>query len=196
MAPPRSKPLDKAFGHTFGNSLRRVPLSSPGWRRDQERSDRGRRAPVLRRLRGEEDVTDIVLNLKDIVIRTAHRCGRGGGPVGRHRPRRGKAKDIDLPAGRPDLNPDVPIATLEKRTKLEMYLDDRPWPRRLPGQENKPRPAARGDPDRLIFSPIRRAPTRWTGAGRPADRLRQRSLKNETDGRWSRPRPSARPRRT
>ena len=62
------EPLDKGFGYTFGNSLRQVLLSSLG-RAAIKRPDGGRRARVLDRPRRQEDVTDIVLNLKDVVVR-------------------------------------------------------------------------------------------------------------------------------
>ena len=52
----------------------------------------------------------------------ALRRRRGGGTAGGHRPREVAAGDIDLPSGVEILNPETHIATLEKKTKLEIYL--------------------------------------------------------------------------
>ena len=69
-----------------------------------------------------------------------------------------KAKDIDLPAGVEILNPDAPIATLEKRTKLEMYLTIGRGRGYSPAEENKSEDQPIGViPIDSIFSPIRRA---------------------------------------
>ena len=86
-----------------------------------------------------------------------------------------KAKDIDLPAGVEILNPEAPIATLEKRTKLEMYLTIGRGRGYSPAEENKAEDQPIGViPIDSIFSPIRRAAYRGRhGARRAADRLRQ-----------------------
>ena len=69
-----------------------------------------------------------------------------------------KAKDIDLPAGVEILNPDAPIATLEKKTKLEMYLTIGRGRGYSPAEENKTEDQPIGViPIDSIFSPIRRA---------------------------------------
>jgi DNA-directed RNA polymerase subunit alpha len=68
------------------------------------------------------------------------------------------AKDIDLPAGVEILNPDVHIATLEKKTKLEMYLTIGRGRGYSPAEENKSDEQPIGViPIDSIFSPIRRA---------------------------------------
>src|SRR5919199_1782186 len=62
-------PLEPGFGHTLGNSLRRTLLSSiPGAAVTQIRFDEA--LHEFTTLPGvKEDVTDIILNLKDIVLR-------------------------------------------------------------------------------------------------------------------------------
>ncbi|MDA8343137.1 MAG: DNA-directed RNA polymerase subunit alpha, partial [Actinomycetota bacterium] len=62
-------PLDPGFGHTLGNSLRRTLLSSiPGAAITQVRFDEA--LHEFTTLPGvKEDVTDLILNLKDIVLR-------------------------------------------------------------------------------------------------------------------------------
>ena len=68
------------------------------------------------------------------------------------------AKDIDLPAGVEILNPEAPIATLEKKTKLEMYLTIGRGRGYSPAEENKSDDQPIGViPIDSIFSPIRRA---------------------------------------
>jgi DNA-directed RNA polymerase subunit alpha len=116
------EPLDKGFGYTFGNSLRRVLLSSLGGAaitsvRIEGVAHEFSTIPGLK-----EDVTDLVLNLKDVVIRMHTDADEVETPLVATGPGEVKAKDIDLPAGVEILNPEAPIATLEKKTKLEMYL--------------------------------------------------------------------------
>src|SRR5579872_770646 len=62
-------PLDPGFGHTLGNSLRRTLLSSiPGAGATQARFDAA--LHEFTTIEGvKEDVTDILLNLKDIILR-------------------------------------------------------------------------------------------------------------------------------
>jgi DNA-directed RNA polymerase subunit alpha len=95
-----------------------------------------------------------------------------------------KAKDIDLPAGVEILNPDVAIATLEKRTKLEMYLTIGRGRGYSPAEENKTEDQPLGViPIDSIFSPIRRASyavdSARVGQRTDFDKL---SLEIETDG--------------
>src|SRR4030081_1266207 len=63
------EPLDRGFGYTFGNSLRRVLLASLGGAAVTSVRIEGV-AHEFSTIKGvKEDVTDIVLNLKDIVVR-------------------------------------------------------------------------------------------------------------------------------
>src|SRR3954451_13767530 len=116
------EPLDRGFGYTFGNSLRRVLLSSLGGA-----------AIVSVRIEGvahefstipgvKEDVTDVVLNLKEVVCRMHTDADEVEAPLVVTGPGEVKAGDIDVPSGVEILNPDAHIATLEKKTKLEIYL--------------------------------------------------------------------------
>ena len=123
----------------------------------------------------KEDVTDLVLNLKDVVVRMHTDADEVETPLVATGPGEVKAKDIDLPAGVEILNPDAPIATLEKKTKLEMYLTIGRGRGYSPADENKAEDKPIGVvPIDSIFSPIRRAA--YYGRlrpSRPADRLRQ-----------------------
>ncbi|HEX3173379.1 MAG TPA: DNA-directed RNA polymerase subunit alpha [Solirubrobacterales bacterium] len=178
------EPLDKGFGYTFGNSLRRVLLSSLGGA-----------AVISVRIEGvahefssvpgvKEDVTDIVLNLKDLVVRMHTDADEVEAPLVASGPGEVKAKDIDLPSGVEILNPDAPIATLEKKTKLEVYLTIGRGRGYSPAEENKSDEQPIGViPIDSIFSPIRRASysvaTARVGQRTDFDKL---TLDLETDG--------------
>jgi DNA-directed RNA polymerase subunit alpha len=115
------EPLEPGFGYTLGNSLRRTLLSSiPGAAVTQVKID-----GVLHEFSTidgvAEDVTDIVLNLKELVIRSdneeptlVHLRVTGPAEV--------KAGDIQLPAGVEILNKDQHIATLNKKATLSLEL--------------------------------------------------------------------------
>src|ERR671914_994282 len=116
------EPLDRGFGYTFGNSLRRVLLSSLSGAAITSVRIEGVAHEFSTVPGVKEDVTDIVLNLKDIVVRMHTDADEVEAPLVATGPGEVRAKDIDLPAGVEILNPDALIATLEKKTKLEMYL--------------------------------------------------------------------------
>ena len=178
------EPLDKGFGYTFGNSLRRVLLSSLGGAaitsvRIEGVAHEFSTIPGLK-----EDVTDLVLNLKDVVVRMHTDADEVETPLVATGPGEVKAKDIDLPAGVEILNPDAPIATLEKKTKLEMYLTIGRGRGYSPADDNKAEDQPIGVvPIDAIFSPIRRASyaveAARVGQRTDFDKLR---LEVETDG--------------
>src|SRR3954465_14318654 len=178
------EPLDKGFGYTFGNSLRRVLLSSLGGAaitsvRIEGVAHEFSTIPGLK-----EDVTDLVLNLKDVVVRMHTDADEVETPLVATGPGEVKAKDIDLPAGVEILNPDAPIATLEKKTKLEMYLTIGRGRGYSPADENKSDEKPIGViPIDAIFSPIRRAAYSVDAArvGQRTD-FDKLTLEVETDG--------------
>ncbi len=152
------EPLDKGFGYTFGNSLRRVLLSSLGGAAITSVRIEGVAHEFSTVAGVKEDVTDIVLNLKDIVVRMHTDADEVEAPLVATGPGEVKAKDIDLPSGVEILNPNAPIATLEKKTKLEVYLTIGRGRGYSPAEENKAEEAPIGVvPIDSIFSPIRRA---------------------------------------
>jgi DNA-directed RNA polymerase subunit alpha len=104
-----------------------------------------------------EDVTDIVLNLKGIVCRMHSDATEVEAPLVVTGPGEITAQDIDLPAGVEILNPDVHIATLEKKTKLELYLTIGRGRGYRPSEDNKSPDQPIGViPIDSIFSPVRR----------------------------------------
>jgi DNA-directed RNA polymerase subunit alpha len=151
------EPLDRGFGYTFGNSLRRVLLSSLSGAAVTSVRIEGV-AHEFSTIRGvKEDVTDIVLNLKGVVCRMHTDATEVEAPLVVTGPGEITAKDIDLPAGVEILNPDAHIATLEKKTKLEVYLTVGRGRGYRPAEENKSPDQPIGViPIDSIFSPVRR----------------------------------------
>ncbi|HEX3241713.1 MAG TPA: DNA-directed RNA polymerase subunit alpha [Solirubrobacterales bacterium] len=152
------EPLDKGFGYTFGNGLRRVLLSSLGGAAVTSVRIEGVAHEFSSVPGVKEDVTDIVLNLKDLVVRMHTDADEVEAPLVATGPGEVKAKDIDLPSGVEILNPDAPIATLEKKTKLEVYLTIGRGRGYAAAEDNKSDDQPIGViPIDSIFSPIRRA---------------------------------------
>jgi len=151
------EPLDRGFGYTFGNSLRRVLLASLAGAAVTSVRIEGV-AHEFSTIKGvTEDVTDIVLNLKGIVCKMHSDATEVEAPLVVTGPGEITAKDIDLPAGVEVLNPDAHIATLEKKTKLELYLTIGRGRGYRPAEENKSPDQPIGViPIDSIFSPVRR----------------------------------------
>jgi DNA-directed RNA polymerase subunit alpha len=178
------EPLDRGFGYTFGNSLRRVLLSSLAGAAVTSVRIEGV-AHEFSTIKGvTEDVTDIVLNLKDIVCKMHSDATEVEAPLVVTGPGEITAKDIDLPAGVEILNPDVHIATLEAQTKLELYLTIGRGRGYRPAEDNKSPDQPIGViPIDSIFSPVRRVAYAVEGArvGQRTDYDRL-TLDIETDG--------------
>ena len=123
LGPNRSRfildPLEPGFGYTLGNSLRRTLLSSiPGAAvtniRIQGVSHEFSTIPGVK-----EDVVEVILNIKNLVVSSehdapvvAHLTKSAAGPV--------TAADIQVPAGVEVHNPELLIATLNAKGKLEI----------------------------------------------------------------------------
>src|SRR5256886_15216490 len=115
------EPLEPGFGYTIGNSIRRTLLSSiPGAAVTSIRIE-----GVLHEFSTvpgvKEDVTDIILNLKELVVSSEH-----DEPVVMYLRKQGPgevtAADIAPPAGVTVHNPDLHIATINKKGRLEIEL--------------------------------------------------------------------------
>jgi DNA-directed RNA polymerase subunit alpha len=150
------EPLEPGFGYTLGNALRRTLLSSiPGAAISSVRIE-----GVLHEFatvpKVTEDVTDVILNLKELVLRsdvdepaTVYLKAKGPGEV--------TAGDISPPAGVEILNPDLRIATLAKGGTLEMEMVVERGVGYRPAERNKkPRDPIGVIPVDSIFSPVRR----------------------------------------
>jgi DNA-directed RNA polymerase subunit alpha len=151
------EPLDRGFGYTFGASLRRVLLSSLAGAAVTSVRIEGVAHEFSTIAGVTEDVTDIVLNLKEIVCRMHSDAAEIEAPLVVSGPGEITAKDIDLPSGVEILNPDAHIATLEKKTKLEMYLTIGHGRGYSPAEDNKSDDQPIGViPIDSIFSPVKR----------------------------------------
>jgi DNA-directed RNA polymerase subunit alpha len=178
------EPLDRGFGYTFGNSLRRVLLASLAGAAVTSVRIEGV-AHEFSTIKGvTEDVTDIVLNLKGIVCRMHSDATEVEAPLVVNGPGEITASDIDLPAGVEILNPDAHIATLEKKTKLELYLTIGRGRGYRPAEDNKSPDQPIGViPIDSIFSPVKRVAYSVEGArvGQRTD-FDKLTLDIETDG--------------
>jgi DNA-directed RNA polymerase subunit alpha len=150
-----AEPLERGYGITIGNALRRILLSSlPGY------------AITAVRMKGvlhefstlpgvKEDVTDIILNLKEVRLRlhegeqlTATLRARGEAVV--------TARDITGGPSLEVLTPDRHIATLDKNAELDMELVVKRGRGYVPGErtdEDEPIGTIRLD---AVFAPIRK----------------------------------------
>lgn len=114
-------PLEPGFGHTLGNSLRRTLLSSiPGAAITEVRFDDA--LHEFDTIAGvTEDVTDVILNLKDVVLTST-----AEDPVTLRLDVRGPAEvtagDIQATSDVEILNPDLHIATLNGKGRLAVDL--------------------------------------------------------------------------
>ena len=149
-------PLEPGFGHTLGNSLRRTLLSSiPGAAVTQVRFDSA--LHEFATMPGvSEDVTDIILNLKDLVLVVL--CEE---PVTLRLDMRGPAdvtaSDIQRHPDVEILNPEAPIATLNHAGRLAVDITVARGRGYVSAEENKELTAAIGViPVDSIYSPVRR----------------------------------------
>jgi DNA-directed RNA polymerase subunit alpha len=175
-------PLEPGFGHTLGNCLRRTLLSSiPGAAVSQIRFDEAlHEFDVIPGVK--EDVTDLILNLKDLVLRceseepvTLRLDKRGPGDV--------TAGDIQTTADVEVLNSDLHLATVNQRGRLAFDLTVEQGRGYLSAERNKRTSTIGVIPVDAIFSPVRRVaftvePTRVEQATN-YDKL---TLEIETDG--------------
>jgi DNA-directed RNA polymerase subunit alpha len=151
------EPLDRGFGYTFGNSLRRVLLSSLEGAAVTSVKFEGV-AHEFTTLPGvKEDVTDIILQLKNLTCRLhgespeieVRLTKKGSGTV--------TAGDIEAPADLEVLNPDLVIANLSDKGRLEMTLTIGRGRGYVPAEMNLgPQHTIGVIPIDSIFSPVRR----------------------------------------
>ena len=175
-------PLEPGFGHTLGNSLRRTLLSSiPGASVTQVRFDDAlHEFDVIKGVK--EDVTDIILILKDLVLRCSSeeavtlRLDKRG-PAEVH------ASDIQTTSDVEILNGDLYIATINATGRLAFDITVEQGRGYLSAERNKRTVTIGVIPVDAIFSPVRRVsfsiePTRVEQATN-FDKL---NLEIETDG--------------
>jgi DNA-directed RNA polymerase subunit alpha len=148
-------PLEPGFGHTMGNTLRRTLLSSiPGAAVTQVRFDDA--LHEFTTLPGvKEDVTDIILNLKDVVLRV-----ESDEPVTLRLDVRGSATvtagELQTPADVEVLNPELTLATLDPKGRLAMDVTVERGRGYVSAELNKRTATIGVIPVDSIFSPVRR----------------------------------------
>ena len=151
------EPLDRGFGHTFGNALRRVLLSTIEGAAVSSVKIEGV-AHEFSTLPGvKEDVTDIILNLKGLVCRLHGDLDEVLVRLVKTKPGKVVAADIDVPAELEILNPDHQIATLADGGSVEMTLTIRRGTGYVTAEGNKtPETTIGVIPIDSIFTPIKR----------------------------------------
>src|SRR5690625_705709 len=115
------EPFERGFGHTLGNALRRILLSSMTGFAPTEVQITGvvHEYSTLPGVR--EDVVDMMLNLKGVVFKI-HGRDEVTLTLNKEGPGEATAKDIELPHDVEIINPDHHIATLTDDSKLEMQI--------------------------------------------------------------------------
>lgn len=148
------EPLEPGFGYTLGNSLRRTLLSSiPGAAVTNIRID-----GVLHEFSTipgvKEDVTEIILNIKKLVVQSEH-----DEPITAYLRRTGKgevkASEISVPAGVEVCSPDLVIATLNEDAKFDVEFTIERGRGYVSAQQNRNEYGDSGQiPIDSIYSPV------------------------------------------
>lgn len=178
------EPLARGFGYTFGNSLRRVLLSSLEGAAISAVKIQGVEHEFSTVPHVKEDVTDIILNLKKVVFVLHGEADEHEVQLVKEGPGTVTAGDIQLPSNVEIMNPDAYIGSLEDGGRLEMQLTVRRGRGYASGDENKrPETVLGVIPIDSIFSPVVRVaysvePAR-VGQRTDFDKL---TLEVETDG--------------
>jgi DNA-directed RNA polymerase subunit alpha len=151
------EPLDRGFGYTFGNSLRRVLLSSLEGAAVTSVKLEGT-AHEFTTLPGvKEDVTDIILALKSMIVRLDGESPEIEVRLTKKGPGKVTAGDIEAPADLEILNPDLQIATLSDKGRLELTMTIGRGRGYVPAELNRgPEHTIGVIPIDSIFSPVRR----------------------------------------
>jgi len=150
------EPLERGFGITIGNSLRRILLSSLQGAAITSVRIEGVAHEFTTAPGVLEDVTDIILNLKEVKLKlidveeaVIRLSAKGEGVV--------KAKDIQTDGSVKILTPDQHIATLNKEGSLAMEMTVRMGKGYVPAERNKGKDEKIGImPIDAVFSPIER----------------------------------------
>ena len=178
-----AEPLERGFGVTLGNALRRVLLSSLQGAAVKAVQIDG----VLHEFSSiagvREDVTDIVLNIKEIAIKM-----QGEGPkrmvVRKQGPGVVKAGDIQTVSDIEILNPDLVICTLDEGAEIRMEFTVDTGKGYVPADRNRPEDAPIGlIPVDSLYSPVKKVSYRVenTREGQVLD-YDKLTMSVETDG--------------
>jgi DNA-directed RNA polymerase subunit alpha len=151
-----AEPLERGFGLTLGNALRRILLSSLQGAAVTGVQIEG----VLHEFSSiegvREDVTDIILNIKALAVRM-HAEGPKKMRLSAEGPCEVTAAQIEAGADIEIMNPDLVICTLDKGAKLSMEMTVDTGKGYRPAAQNRPEEAPVGlIPVDSVFSPVRK----------------------------------------
>ncbi len=154
------EPLERGFGHTLGNALRRILLSAIPGAAVVEAEIEGVLHEYTTKSGVQEDVIDILLNLKGLAIRMVGSRTESTMTLSKKGPGQVLARDLQVEPDLEIFNPDHLIANLAKGGELDMRL----VVRRGRGYQPASARQAAGEDDRMTgklmldasFSPIRR----------------------------------------
>ncbi len=151
-----AEPLERGFGLTLGNALRRILLSSLQGAAVTAVQIEG----VLHEFSSiegvREDVTDIILNIKALAVRM-HAEGPKKMRLSAEGPCEVTAAQIEAGADIEIMNPDLVICTLDKGAKLSMEMTVGTGKGYRPAAQNRPEEAPVGMiPVDSVFSPVRK----------------------------------------
>jgi len=152
-----AEPLERGYGDTLGNSLRRVLLSSLEGAAVQAIQIDGVQHEFTTVPGVDEDVTDIVLNVKGLVFRSMGTGSEAVASVNIDGPATVTGGDFAIPAEFELVNPEHVVCTLEEGAHLTMQMRIGTGRGYVSGEENE----REGDPIGLIhvdslYSPVRR----------------------------------------
>ena len=157
LARVNAEPLERGYGDTLGNSLRRVLLSSLEGAAVQAIQIDGVQHEFTTVPGVDEDVTDIVLNVKGLVFRSMGTGSEAVASVNIDGPATVTGGDFAIPAEFELVNPEHVVCTLEEGAHLTMQMRIGTGRGYVSGEENE----REGDPIGLIhvdslYSPVRR----------------------------------------
>ena len=178
-----AEPLERGFGITLGNSLRRVLLSSLQGAAITSVRIEGVEHEFMAIPEVAEDVTDIILNLKEVLLQI-HTNEVKTLRIEADGPREIKAGDIIADAQVEILNPGHHVLTISEGGRVRMELTARRGRGYVPAEKNKVPGSPIGTiPIDALFSPIRKVNYQVTNArvGQQTDYDRL-SLEVWTDG--------------
>ena len=151
------EPLERGYGDTLGNSLRRVLLSSLEGAAVEAISIDGVQHEFTTVEGVYEDVTDIVLNVKGLVFRSMGTGSEAEASISVDGPMTVTGGDFDIPAEFEIVNPEHVICTLSEGAHLTMRMRIGMGRGYVSGEDNE----RESDPIGIIhvdslFSPVRR----------------------------------------
>jgi DNA-directed RNA polymerase subunit alpha len=150
------EPLERGFGITIGNSLRRILLSSLQGAAITAVRMKGVLHEFSTIYGVREDVTDVILNIKELLVKL-HSDGPETLHLKANKPGVVRAQDIQTGSNVEILNPDHVIATLSEDGELDMELVVQRGRGYVPAERNREEGQPIGTiPIDALFSPIRK----------------------------------------